>query len=185
MIGSGGRFERVLNQVYAQMTPEMRLKLQSAPRKYSTTLSFTPPRHLDRSSVREYLNNVRTLVKGIADDSNRTLAKFTSARNGSDDLPSDDDLKYAFSFAVERAEIDINHLVMPKGGSMAMVELLAMGVQISSVIDLYNEWAFGTMHVAELGAIFQGITDAARLYQTSLTKALPAKIVPSERITCA
>lgn len=68
------------------MTPEMRLKLQSAPRKYSTTLSFTPPRHLDRSSVWEYLNNVRTLVEGIAGESKRTLAKFTNARDGGDDL---------------------------------------------------------------------------------------------------
>lgn len=79
---------------------------------------------------------------------------------------------------MERAEIDINHLAMPKGGSTAMVEFLAMDVQISPVINLYNEWTFGTMHIAELGTIFQGITDSARLDQTSLVKALPTKIVP-------
>lgn len=144
MGGSGSRFERALNDFFTEMTPEMRLKLQqSGPRNYPTTLSLTPSRALE--SAREYLANVRTLVKGIAEESNRTQARYTRAQSGtSDGLMDDDDLKYVFSFVLNRAEIGINHLAIPRDGTAAaMVEFLAIGVQISPVIDLYHEWTVG------------------------------------------
>lgn len=157
-------FERAKAAVWSRLTPQMHEQLRVSKHKHiGIRLVFRPPNGFATELVSAYLRDVKTLVSAI-----HAKAELAQRTVSADAPYSIDTVFSAFPFVLEQAMLDLHDTIaLPPSGPQQLVELLALGVQVTqdgiwspARFSITPDSTFGRLSVSEMGPLLTALTTA-------------------------